>query len=192
MIHRNLMPIGLMSIIGLIALLIMTQPHPAQSANTLEEYPYPSPTIMPFPTIPTDIIITETPSSTETPSPTEITTATPTITPVSEQSTASLDTQTETPTIRIDAPISDPVTAAPPEILRCSPNSVNLLSGRTTPDTQLLLKFGIRVVGGGTSDSTGFFAIPLKMGKEPSGDYTISVVTRAKNIVVATLPCVVP
>jgi hypothetical protein len=82
--------------------------------------------------------------------------------------------------------------AAPPEMLRCSPNTVHLLSGRTTPDTQLLLKFGTRVVGGGTSDSTGFFAIPLKMGKEPHGDYTISVVTRIKSIVVATLPCVVP
>jgi hypothetical protein len=191
MIHRNLMPIGLMSIIVIIVLLSMRQPPPAQSANTLnEDYPYPSPTSAIIPTPPIDIIPSETPS--ETPSQTPSETTTPTVEILLEESPTNLDTATETPTIITEAPVSDPVVTAPPEMLRCSPNTVHLLSGRTTPDTQLLLKFGTRVVGGGTSDSTGFFAIPLKMGKEPQGDYTISVVTRIKSIVVATLPCVVP
>jgi hypothetical protein len=202
MIHRNLIPIGLMSIIGLIALLIMTQPPPAQSANTLEDYPNPSPTIYVIPTISIDGIVIRTPIISETPSktpsetpsetPSKTPSETPTIITSLTQPTTSLDTQVQTPTVATDAPVIDPVETAPPEILRCSPNAVHLMSGRTTPDTQLLLKFGTRVVGGGTSDGTGFFAIPLKMGKEPQGDYTISVVTRIKNVVVATLPCVVP
>jgi hypothetical protein len=197
MIHRNLTPIGLMSIIVVIVLLSMLQPLPAQSANTInEDYPYPSPTIDIIPTAPIDGIRTKTPvgseTPTKTPSATPSATTTPTIIPLLTQPTTNLDTLVQTPTGSGDAPITPPVATAPPEELRCSPNAVHLLSGHTTPDTQLLLKFGTRVVGGGTSDGTGFFAIPLKMGKEPQGDYTISVVTRIKSIVVATLPCVVP
>ena len=195
MIHRNLIPIGLMGIIGLIVLLSMLQPSHAQSANTLD-YPNPSPTSYIIPTAPIDGILTQTPIVSETPiktpSATPSATTTPTIITLLTQPTTSLDTLVQTPTGITDAPITPPVATAPPEELRCSPNAVHLLSGRTTPDTQLLLKFGTRVVGGGTSDGTGFFAIPLKMGKEPQGDYTISVVTRIKSIVVATLPCVVP
>jgi len=198
MIHRNLMPIGLMSIIVVIVIISMLQPPHAQSANALDNYPYPSPTIDIIPTAPIDGIRTETPIGSETPikTPSEAPSATPTTTPtiilLLTQPTTNLDTLAQTPTGSTDEQITPPVATAPPEELRCSPNTVHLLSGRTTPDTQLLLKFGTRVVGGGTSDNTGFFAIPLKMGKEPQGDYTISVVTRIKSIVVVTLPCVVP
>lgn len=195
MIHRNLIPIGLMSFIGVIVLISIIQPPRAQSADKLD-YPYPSPTSDIIPTSPIDtiptatLVVSETPS--ETPSATPSATATPTVVTLLTKPTDNLDTQAQTPTVAPEAPVTGPIAVAPPEELRCSPNTVHLLSGRTTPDTQLLLKFGIRVVGGGTSDSTGFFAIPLKMGKEPQGDYTISVVTRIKSIVVATLPCVVP
>jgi hypothetical protein len=196
MIHRNLMPIGLMSIIVVIVLLSMLQTPHAQSANTLDNYPYPSPTSDIIPTAPINATRTETPVGSETPiktpSATLSATTTPTIITLLTQPTTSLDIPAQTPTGNTDEQITPPIATAPPEELRCSPNTVHLLSGRTTPDTQLLLKFGTRVVGGGTSDGTGFFAIPLKMGKEPQGDYTISVVTRIKSIVVATLPCVVP
>ena len=69
MMHRNLMPIGLMSIIGVIVLLSMFQPPHARSANTFEAYPpTASPTDYVIPTVPIDVILTETPIVSETPS----------------------------------------------------------------------------------------------------------------------------
>ena len=192
MIRRNLLPIGFMSIIGLLALLVIAQPPHAQSANPADDYPYPSPTTEIIPTAPIDSTLTATASSTETPSETPTTTMTPTMISLITQPTMSADTPVPPDTTNAEPSVNQEPTQPPAELLRCSPNTIHLLSGRTTPDTQLLLKFGPRVVGGGTSDSTGFFAIPLKMGKEPQGDYTIAVITRAKNIIVATLPCVVP
>ncbi|NBU63817.1 MAG: hypothetical protein EBS29_04855 [Chloroflexia bacterium] len=194
MIRPNLLPIGLSSIIGLLVVLVMTQPLPAQSVATPTDYPYPSPTIDTIPTASIESTVTATASDID-PSSTITTTPTPTtltIVPLLLQPMNNVDVPVQPATPNTEESATPEPAQFAPEPLRCSPNSVNLLSGHTTPDTQLLLKFGTRVVGGGSSDSTGFFAIPLKMGKEPQGDYTISVVTRAKSVVVATLPCLVP
>lgn len=188
MMHRKLMPIGLMSIIGVIAFISMLQLLHAPSAVALAEYPYPTSTVDIITPTPTDVTLTETPNI----SATFTETATSTAVALLNHPSANLVTEAQTPTMVPDEAIATPIQLAPPEVIRCSPNAVHLLTGKTTPETQLLLKFGTRVVGGGTSDSNGFFAIPLKMGKEPQGNYAISVVTRFKQIVVANLPCVVP
>jgi len=157
------------------------------------DYPYPSVTVV------TDSTETPEPSATEEVPPTDTPTFENTPTPESAPST---DEQGEVePKIEELAPesapdmqaqLADPATVATPEILQCQPFQTYLLTGVTTPSTQLLLKFADRVVGGSVSDAEGRFAVPLNMGREAAGTHTITLVVRDSDVVIATLPCIVP
>lgn len=176
-------------------LTLLSTPAPLRNVASADEsdYPYPSVTVV------TDSTETPEPSATEEVPPTDTPTFENTPTPESAPST---DEQGEVePKIEELAPesapdmqaqLADPATVATPEILQCQPFQTYLLTGVTTPSTQLLLKFADRVVGGSVSDAEGRFAVPLNMGREAAGTHTITLVVRDSDVVIATLPCIVP
>lgn len=176
-------------------LTLLSTPAPLRNVASANEsdYPYPSVTVV------TDNTETPEPSATEEVPPTD----TPTFenTPTQESAPSTDEQEEVEPKIEelapesapdIQAQLADPATVATPEILQCQPFQTYLLTGVTTPSTQLLLKFADRVVGGSVSDATGRFAVPLNMGREAAGPHTITLVVRDSDIVIATLPCIVP
>lgn len=176
---------------GALTLLSTVPPYP-HIASATDDYPYPSATLT------VDSTDTPTIEATSTVNPTDTTTIenTPTLeetlkeTPVQDAAPPSDAAATETPPHvqpQQDAPAPEPT-----PILQCQPYQTYLLSGVTTPDTQLLLLFADRVVGGSMSDSMGRFAVPLNMGNEASGTHTIALVIRDSGAVIATMPCTVP
>lgn len=176
-------------------LTLLSTPAPLRNVASADEsdYPYPSVTVV------TDSTETPEPSATEEVPPTDTPTFENTPTPESAPSTdeqGEVEPKSEelAPESAPDmqAQLADPATVATPEILQCQPFQTYLLTGVTTPSTQLLLKFADRVVGGSVSDTEGRFAVPLNMGREAAGSHTITLVVRDSDIVIATLPCIVP
>ena len=176
---------------GAFTLLSAVPPAPSIARATVE-YPYPSATIA------LDATNSPTIEATSTINPTDTITAedTPPLgetlkeTPVQDVAPSSEVVATETPP---DAqPQQDAPTPEPTPMLECQPAHTYLLRGITTPDTQLLLMFADRLVGGSISDSVGRFAVPLNMGNEAPGIYTIALVVRDTGAIVATMPCAVP
>ena len=176
---------------GAITLLSAVPPSPS-IARATDDYPYPSATVA------LDATNSPTIAATSTINPTDTVTVedTPTLgetlkeTPVQDAAPSSDAGATETPPdaqAQQDAP-----TPEPPPMLQCQPAQTYLLRGITTPDTQLLLMFADRIVGGSISDSIGRFAVPLNMGNEAAGIYTITLIVRDTGAVVATMPCAVP
>ena len=177
---------------GAFTLLGAVSPYQSVTTSTPTQYPYPSATLT---LNPTD---TPTIEATSTVNPTDTITIenTPTLgealteTPVQDAAPSSDTVATETPPDaqpQLDAPAPEPT-----PILQCHPYQTYLLRGVTTPDTQLLLMFADRVVGGSISDSVGRFAVPLNMGNEASGTHTIALVIRDTGTIIATMPCMVP
>jgi hypothetical protein len=77
-------------------------------------------------------------------------------------------------------------------LLTCIPGTVTLIVGSGPPSTELLLFFGGRPVGGGTSDAAGQYRIPITIGSERPGDYLVQVTTRRHRRLVRELTCRVP
>lgn len=130
---------------------------------------------------------TFTPSPTNTPTPTATNGVTPT--PATQ---AVLPTPTET---RIPATATATATSTPipgVEALECVPGAALRIEGQGPPNTALLLYFGDRAVGGTTSDSEGFYSLPLVMGAERDGVYALEVRVRGSQTVVDERSCVVP
>lgn len=77
--------------------------------------------------------------------------------------------------------------------LSCAPGQVVMISGQGAPQrAALLLLFGGRTVGGGLSDASGSFAIPVTVGQERPGSYEIRVETREARALIAERTCIVP
>jgi hypothetical protein len=175
-------------------LTLLGTPAPRRNVVSANEppYPYPSATVemeitdTPEPSATTELIPTETATQEDTPTPTAELGTDEQVTPVPDIA--------ESPPEAV--PDAEPQLVAPTEdtneILQCQPYQTYLLTGVTTPYTQLLLKFADRVVGGSMSDAAGRFAVPLNMGREASGTHTITLVIRDSDAVIATLPCTVP
>ncbi|MFM7678767.1 MAG: hypothetical protein ACKO83_07940 [Roseiflexaceae bacterium] len=177
---------------GVLTLLGTPAPrHNVVSAND-PGYPYPSATV--------ELELTNTPEPIATTALSPTDTETPENTPTLTAELGADDQAAPTPNIAESppeaAPDAEPQFAAPTEdtneIMQCQPYQTYLLTGVTTPYTQLLLKFAERVVGGSMSDGAGRFAVPLNMGREAAGTHIITLVIRDSDTVIATLPCTVP
>jgi hypothetical protein len=127
--------------------------------------------------------------------PTEATTTAPSAT------TAPAATVTTAPSATTVPPATGtnpPPTTAPPTtipdaaVLTCAPNSTTLIEGNGPPQTELLLSFAGRTVGGGTSNAAGTYRLPLALGREPPDDYPVQITVRHSGELVRQLLCRVP
>lgn len=174
-----------------VAITLFSVPTPEQHIASAAELDTPYPIITLEATEAT-VTETATPSATDTRTPTKPSTETATATAEPQPNVPQQDTLT--------APTTAPETATPPPVgasaaapvLQCRPYTTYVFTGVTEPYTQLLLKFGDRVVGGSISDANGRFSVPLNMGLEVAGEHTIAIVARDTGIVIATTPCTVP
>ena len=143
--------------------------------------------------------------------PTETTTGTLTTLPTATVSTPSVATTPDQPTPPIVSPrpptspssedTSTPETngpaattpeATPASALTCAPGERVLITGQGPPRAAFLLYFGQRVVGGGSVSLTGSFSIPLVVGHERPGSYSVVVRVRGSEQVLRELTCEVP
>ncbi len=77
-------------------------------------------------------------------------------------------------------------------VLDCSPQSIARVEGLGPPDTELVVFFGERPVGGGTTDGEGNYTITLNIGSERPGNYLVEVRTRRRRELVQEVICLVP
>ncbi|HEU4328197.1 MAG TPA: hypothetical protein VFS21_33985, partial [Roseiflexaceae bacterium] len=74
----------------------------------------------------------------------------------------------------------------------CAPGQPLTLSGSAPARAGLLLTFAGRVVGGGTADAAGQYALSLVVGAEPPGSYPVTIRLRDGGTVLRSLDCRVP
>lgn len=187
--HKAFFPIMVIITLVVVALWGGTRPMVITAAD--DSYPYPTPT--------------EPPENTPAPlNPTSPTNTTPTVTVVATM-TATLIATTEdettnpvfaesaTATMVVDTPTATslPRPSANQQVLDCQAGDQRVVQGKTTPNTLLLLYFSGRVVGGGMSDTTGFYEITLTMGNESLGIHPLLVTKRLTGQIIARHYCVV-
>lgn len=81
---------------------------------------------------------------------------------------------------------------AAPTVITCLPGK-NIISGKAPANTALLLHFDDQAVGGGTSDASGTYRIPLVIDASVRrGAYPVVVTVRETRRTVQELTCVVP
>jgi len=83
-------------------------------------------------------------------------------------------------------------TAVQDTLLQCLPDTVEVISGITNPSTMLEVRFALRVIGGGMSDLSGSYSIPLYMGHEARGRHPVNVVKRYSGRVIQQVFCDIP
>ncbi|HEY3232622.1 MAG TPA: hypothetical protein VGJ87_25545 [Roseiflexaceae bacterium] len=76
--------------------------------------------------------------------------------------------------------------------LTCTPGEPIVITGEGPPRAALLLFFGQRAVGGGSVSPAGHYAIPLIVGRERPGTYTVTVRVRGTTQVLREFTCAVP
>jgi hypothetical protein len=213
---RHIPPIIIMMISGMIAIRLALSPVAVTSTTCTEDHPYylsncdePDWTATPVTVYPTasenDMPDTDPPvqipSQTATPTATiannDQLDGTPLIGSQQSNNTSITLTPTLTPTAT-RVPINTPVIAeqlidqpSSSEVI-CQPKTRLIIKGTTDPYSLLLLTFDNRVVGGGISYTSGSYAIPLVVGTEARGIYTIEVRQRNTNKVIKQLSCTVP
>jgi hypothetical protein len=79
-----------------------------------------------------------------------------------------------------------------PETVVCWAGQPVRLTGQAPALSGLLLTFADRVVGGGTADAGGQYALTLVVGQEPPGTYAVTVQRRDGGAVLRRLLCQVP
>lgn len=190
--HSLILPV-LVLIVGVLAaigMLAMPADGPVPAAAQ-QAYPAPATPAYPAPA-------TALPATTQLP-PVR---ATATLAPATATREASA-TVVPTATVSTPVPTRVPPTAAqvaqaivptptPPDALICAPGQTIIVAGVAPPRAPLLLLFGTRVVGGGSATASGDFTLPLTLGIERAGVYTITVQVRGARQVVRTLTCEVP
>jgi hypothetical protein len=88
---------------------------------------------------------------------------------------------------------STPTSTPEPDTLECPAEAVTEITGQGPPNTPLVLFFGNRPVGGGTTNSEGFYSIPLKIVHERTNEtYEVEVRIRDNHKVIRTVTCIVP
>ncbi len=98
-------------------------------------------------------------------------------------------------TVEVNIPLStdrSQTTALQDTPLQCLPDTVEVISGITNPSTMLEVRFALRVIGGGMSDLSGNYAIPLYMGHEARGRHPVNVVKRYSGRVIQQVFCDIP
>jgi hypothetical protein len=149
------------------------------------------------------LVLTTTAQTATTPSPTTTGTAASTATTPSA-TLATPATSTATATAQI-APPPLPPNAGPTATiptptagltqannLTCTRGEPIVITGEGPPRAALLLFFGQRAVGGGSVSPAGHYAIPLVVGRERAGTYTVTVRVRGTTQVLRELTCAVP
>jgi hypothetical protein len=128
--------------------------------------------------------------------PTATATQAPTAPPPSQATATPRPTNTPRPTsppANNPPPTTTTPTAMPDAtVLTCAPNSTTLIEGTAPPQTELLLAFAGRTVGGGTSNATGNYRLSLALGREPPDDYPVQITIRHSGTLVRQLLCRVP
>lgn len=122
------------------------------------------------------------------------------IIPLANDATTATVVATRTPTIRIiptvvviqTPTLGDQVIDKTTSSFECQRESQVTIRGSTSPYSLLLISFDKRVVGGGMSDESGDYVIPLSTGLESSGTHTIQIIQRSTSKVIRTLRCTVP
>jgi hypothetical protein len=156
-------------------------------------------------------IPTNTPAATNTPAPTSTPAATsapgatsaPRVTsqptqaaapaPIQQPTAAPLPTNRPTPTAtQATAVQAVPTASAPSNALTCQPGVPVTLVGNAPARAPLLIFFNGRIVGGGSAEPSGAFALALSVGSERAGVYPVEVRVRGSWEAVATLTCTVP
>lgn len=79
----------------------------------------------------------------------------------------------------------------PPAPAACATGKILWFAGSGTPRMPLLLTFAHRPVGGGSVDASGHWALPLQIGHERPGIYTIEVRSRNDRALIAAFQCAV-
>jgi hypothetical protein len=88
---------------------------------------------------------------------------------------------------------STPTMTPEPDTLECPAEAITEIAGQGPPNTPLVLYFGDRPVGGGTTNSEGFYSIPLKIMHERTNEtYQVEVRIRDNHKVIRTVTCIVP
>jgi hypothetical protein len=88
---------------------------------------------------------------------------------------------------------STPTATPEPDSMECPAEAVTEIAGQGPPNTPLVLYFGDRPVGGGTTNSEGFYSIPLKIVHERTNEtYEVEVRIRDNHKVIRTVTCIVP
>jgi hypothetical protein len=88
---------------------------------------------------------------------------------------------------------STPTMTPEPDSMECPAEAVTEIAGQGPPNTPLVLYFGDRPVGGGTTNSEGFYSIPLKIVHERTNEtYQVEVRIRDNHKVIRTVTCIVP
>ncbi len=127
---------------------------------------------------------------------------TPTVTTSPQATSVAQPTPSPTPVVRqpAQAPTTRPTvtpiipTATPPAAteLVCVPGTVVSLRGQAPAYAALLIFFDTRVVGGGSAEANGAYALALKIGNERPGSYVVVVRVRGTWEEVARTSCTVP
>lgn len=125
-----------------------------------------------------------TPTASNTPQPSEAPTPSNTRTPTTEPVTS---TPAETPT-ETGTPTETPQS----NFFVCFQNDVTVIEGIGPRNTELVVYFGERPVGGGLSDENGEYAISMVVGSERPGNYLVQVKTRVRRQIVREVICEVP
>ena len=218
--RREFLLSSLLFLLTIFIITKMVPVHAEDSSD--ESTPYPTPTDVtdfietPYPTM-TEMAYDDTdpnaePTQTDTPSefdytPTSVTEATPppstevpeavfTATPMPESlpsesilAEALLQTEAEATPLMTDRAGAG---ASPLNTLQCLHDTVPIITGTTNPSTMLEVRFELRVIGGGMSDPSGRYVIPLHMGIEASGRHPVDVVKRYSGRVIQQVFCDIP
>ena len=170
-------------------------PYPTMTEMAYDES---DPTAEPTQT-PTPSDADSTPTSEEEPTPTaysEVPSVSDTPTPQPESPPIeSVLTDAPLQTVEVNIPLStdrSQTTAVQDTSLPCLPDTVEVVSGITNPSTMLEVRFALRVIGGGMSDLSGNYSIPLYMGHEARGRYPVNVVKRYSGRVIQQVFCDIP
>lgn len=218
---RHIPPIIVMIISGVIGIRLALSPVAVTSTTCTEDHPYylsncdePNWTATPVTVYPTasenDLPDTDPPIQIPTQNATQIAELTATIVsdpqitsilPIAPQTSIPLSatqtptiTPTPTPTrIRVaTSVVSEQLVNDVANVIECRRQTRLIIKGTTDPYSLLLLTFADRVVGGGISYASGGYAIPLVVGDESQGVYSIEIRQRNTNQVIKRFRCVVP
>lgn len=217
---RHIPPLLIMILSGVIGIRLALSPVAVTGTTCTEDHPYypsceePDWTATPVTVYPTasedDLPDTDPPIQIPTLTATKM--ATPTITPtpiiqiamqtstVLPQNDASVLPAIPTMII-ISTPIRNNTSANQPtpvalddlrNAMICTRQERITIRGITDPHTLLLIRFDERVVGGGVSQASGSYTIPLFVGDERRGIHRIEIIQRSTNKVLKRLSCTVP
>jgi hypothetical protein len=140
---------------------------------------------------PTPTAYSEVPSVSDTPTPQSVTTSPQPESPPIESVLTDAAPQTDEEIIPLSTDRSQ-TTAVQVTPLQCLPDTVEVISGITNPSTMLEVRFALRVIGGGMSDLSGNYSIPLYMGHEARGRHPVNVVKRYSGRVIQQVFCDIP